>query len=36
VVEIYDYGDIDGVRFVAMPLLDGESLEARLQRQARR
>ncbi len=34
VVEIYDYGDIDGVRFVAMPLLAGEALDTRLERQA--
>src|SRR5262249_2398039 len=34
VVEIYDYGEIDGVRFVAMPLLAGESLLTRLQRQS--
>ncbi len=34
VVEIYDYGEIDGVRFVAMPLLAGEALDTRLERQA--
>jgi serine/threonine protein kinase len=34
VVEVYDYGEENGVRFVAMPLLAGETLAARLQRQA--
>jgi serine/threonine protein kinase len=34
VVEIYDYGEENGVRFVAMPLLAGETLAARLRRQA--
>jgi hypothetical protein len=34
VVEVYDYGEIDGVRFVAMPLLAGESLQTRLQQQS--
>jgi hypothetical protein len=34
VVEIYDYGEIEGVRFVAMPLLAGESLQTRLQSQS--
>jgi len=34
VVEVYDYGEIDGVRFVAMPLLAGEPLDARLQKQS--
>ncbi|HMF14892.1 MAG TPA: protein kinase, partial [Gemmataceae bacterium] len=33
VVEIYDYGELDGVRFVTMPLLAGEHLKARLDRQ---
>jgi serine/threonine protein kinase len=33
VVEIYDYGERDGVRFVTMPLLAGETLETRLERQ---
>jgi serine/threonine protein kinase len=35
VVEIYDYGEIDGVCFAAMPLLRGESLESRLGRKNR-
>jgi serine/threonine protein kinase len=30
VVEIYDYGETNGVRFVTMPLLAGEALETRL------
>jgi serine/threonine protein kinase len=34
VVEVYDYGEEGGVRFVAMPLLAGETLAARLERQA--
>jgi serine/threonine protein kinase len=34
VVEIYDYGQSDDVHFVAMPLLAGETLEARLDRQS--
>lgn len=34
VVEIYDYGEMDGVRFVTMPLLAGESLETRLERES--
>ena len=34
VVEIYDYGQIDGVHFVAMPLLAGETLEMLLDRQS--
>jgi serine/threonine protein kinase len=34
VVEIYDYGEENGVRFVAMPLLTGETLAARLDRKA--
>jgi hypothetical protein len=33
VVEIYEYGELDGVRFVTMPLLAGEHLTARLDRQ---
>jgi serine/threonine protein kinase len=33
VVEIYDYGELEGVRFVTMPLLAGEHLKARLDRQ---
>jgi serine/threonine protein kinase len=35
VVEVYDYGEIDGVRFVTMPLLAGETLDSRLERQSR-
>jgi hypothetical protein len=31
---VYDYGEESGVRFVAMPLLAGETLAARLQRQS--
>jgi hypothetical protein len=34
VIEVYDFGDIDGVRFVAMPLLDGQTLQTRLQKQS--
>jgi serine/threonine protein kinase len=34
VVEIYDYGEVDGARFVTMPLLAGESLQTRLDRQS--
>ncbi|HKI33631.1 MAG TPA: protein kinase [Gemmataceae bacterium] len=34
VVEIYDYGEQNGVRFVAMPLLAGETLATRRQRQS--
>jgi serine/threonine protein kinase len=34
VVEVYDYGEENGVRFVAMPLLAGETLAARIERQA--
>ncbi len=34
VVEVYDYGEINEVRFVAMPLLAGETLAARLKKQA--
>jgi serine/threonine protein kinase len=30
VVEIYDYGETDGARFLTMPMLAGESLESRL------
>jgi len=30
VVEVYDYGERGGVRFLTMPLLAGETLEARL------
>jgi serine/threonine protein kinase len=33
VVEVYDYGERDGVRFVTMPLLAGETLATRLERQ---
>jgi serine/threonine protein kinase len=33
VVEIYDYGDLDGLRYVTMPLLAGETLGARLDRE---
>jgi serine/threonine protein kinase len=33
VVEVYDYGEIDGVSFVTMPLLAGETLEKQLERQ---
>jgi serine/threonine protein kinase len=33
VVEIYDYGEMQGVRFVTMPLLAGETLKARLDKQ---
>jgi serine/threonine protein kinase len=33
VVAIYDYGESNGMRFITMPLLAGESLETRLQRQ---
>jgi serine/threonine protein kinase len=33
VVEIYDYGDEHGVRFITMPLLAGETLEAKLERE---
>jgi Protein kinase domain len=33
VVEVYDYGEIEGVRFVTMPLLAGETLEKRLELQ---
>ena len=33
-VEVYDYGEQDGVRFVAMPRLAGETLERRLKRQS--
>jgi hypothetical protein len=32
VVEVYDYGERDGVRFVTMPLLRGETLHTRLER----
>ena len=34
VVEVYDYGELDGIRFVTMPLLAGETLETRLARQS--
>jgi serine/threonine protein kinase len=34
VVAVYDCGEIDGVRFVAMPLLAGETLDTRLQKQS--
>jgi hypothetical protein len=34
VVEIYDYGERDGMRFVTMPLLAGETLETRLERRS--
>jgi hypothetical protein len=34
VIEVYDYGEENGVRFVAMPLLAGETLAARLRRQS--
>jgi serine/threonine protein kinase len=34
VVEIYDYGEKDGVRFVTMPLLAGETLKTRLEQGA--
>jgi len=34
VVEVYDYGEIDGAHFVAMPLLAGETLDTRLQKQS--
>jgi hypothetical protein len=34
VVEVYDYGEENNVRFVAMPLLAGETLAARLLRQS--
>jgi serine/threonine protein kinase len=34
VIAIYDHGEIDGVPFVAMPLLAGETLETRLGRQS--
>jgi serine/threonine protein kinase len=33
VVEIYDYGELDGKCFVTMPLLAGETLESRLDRE---
>jgi hypothetical protein len=34
IVEIYDYGELDGLRFVTMPLLGGETLGARLNRES--
>lgn len=34
VIEIYDHGEIDGVPFVVMPLLAGETLHTRHERQA--
>ncbi|MBI1916314.1 MAG: protein kinase [Planctomycetes bacterium] len=34
VVEVYDYGEENGVRFVAMPLLAGETLATRLKQQS--
>jgi serine/threonine protein kinase len=33
VVEVYDYGEMDGRPFITMPLLAGQSLETRLDRQ---
>ncbi|HEX5273610.1 MAG TPA: protein kinase [Gemmataceae bacterium] len=33
VVEVYDFGEENGIRFLAMPLLPGETLAARLRRQ---
>jgi Protein kinase domain len=33
VISIYQVGEVEGVPFLAMPLLKGESLEARLQRE---
>jgi hypothetical protein len=34
VVEVYDYGQLNGALFVTMPLLVGETLQARLDRQS--
>lgn len=33
VVQIFDVGDEDGIIYLAMPMLDGETLEARLKRE---